>query len=756
MQEPVLHADFETASACDLRSAGVYRYVEHPTTRIWLLGWRIGDEGPIERWYPGQAAPARLIQHVARGGIVAAHGANFERVVWNGLLRRYDPSFPLLNAEQMTCTMARALAIGLPAGLDDIAAILKVDQRKDETGAALMKRMARPRSTMECPLCDDGCELCTAGTIYTWWDDPVRLGRLSEYCDQDVRTETAIDARLPPLSEAEREVWLWDQRLNDRGIQIDLDAVEKMQKVVDRAKHRLDRELTDITDGRVKRCSDAGALRAWITDQGIECASIAVEEQEGLIAAAKAAGLSNVVRAIEIRREAAKASTSKLAAMLHCVQEDGRVRGQLFYHGASSGRWAGRLIQPQNLYRIDPEEDGEGTSDTIQIVKETEKPDDALDLIEMLVGPPLVWAAKSMRQMFVGSEGTLLRGGDLSNIEGRLAAWVADEEWKLAAFRAYDAGLGPDLYKVAYAKSFGKGPEDVTSSERQVGKVQELALGYQGSTGALVKMSVDKKTGKNRLPQITATVRSVADAAVWDRMRRAYEVAPAMTRHGLDQDSWCACRIVTSSWRHANGRIMQSWWDVQDAAVAAMASPTEIVPVLNGRVRYLFNRGVLWCSLPSGRTIGYQEARLKTQKQYVYQSLDGQQKVAFDTQDQAHDHIAVQRGLLAFSHERTRHVVLYSGYEGEKKRWTTMSLYGGMQFNHIVQGTARDVIVAHGLEAERAGYAIVLTVHDELLSETPVEGPDAAMLERLMQDVPSFVGGLPLAAKAWEGVRYAK
>ena len=738
MTDRALHIDFETRSAVDLKSAGAYRYAEDPTTGIWCMAWSLGgsDRGI---WRPEDFFPQKIIDHIYAGGRVVAHNAVFERLMWNGplgkLLHR-RVFLPPLFARNMDCTVARCAALAIPSSLGDAGYVLGVTQQKDKEGHANMLVLARPK-TLD-PL--------------VWNDTPERLAKQYAYCAQDVLAEEAIDAKAPPLSPRERAVWLLDQKINDLGIQLDIPLIEAARQVVEAEKARLDRAITNATNGAVTAISQVGRLTAWLVARGHAVPGLG---KEHIRAVQKAiADDPDAAEALAIRLEGAKASTAKLKAMLACVCGDGRARGLLAYHGAHPGRWAGRLIQPQNLYRNDPERDGDDIKHTLPILSAVAEsrmaPTSAARAIRLLTGSSaMTMLAKCLRPMFRARPGHRLVGGDLSNIEGRIAAWISDEKWKVQAFRDYDAGVGPDLYRLAFARSFGGEPSAVTGMQRQVGKVTELSLQYQGSVGAWLKMAANYGV---TAASVVDVVRAAVGPDLWRAMLDSY--AAATDKHRLPQDQWAAVKLIVKSWREAHPHIVQGWWDLQDAAIAAVSSPGAIVPVYGGRVRYLASRGFLWCALPSGRTLAYFQPKIVVGDTSYLDMPDGTRK-RIESMSDADIAAAEAEGALMVRQSRRR--VDYQGYEGERKRWATMSLYGGMQFNHVVQGTARDIMVEGMLEADRRGYPLVLTVHDELLAECKDGFGSPAELEEIMSTVPPWiVGDLPLAAKAWEDVRYAK
>lgn len=660
--------DFETRSTVDLRKAGVYRYFEDPNTEVICMAWRIGD-GEIFLWHPGDEDPFALIEHIVAGGEVVAHNANFERQGWRMLQRTVCPHWPDLTISALNCTMARALALALPGSLDMLGTALKLPIQKDKDGHRLMMQLCKPRSMV------DGSPI--------WWEDADKIERLGAYCIQDVATERAAGAALPHLSANERRVWELDQTINDRGVMIDLHTVERAIEVVGEALKRADERMWWLTDGEVKKCSEVAKIVAWLNRRGVPCESVAKGEIEEIVLSSQIMGDDTAEEVVRLRRAAGKTSTTKYKAMLASVCADHRVRGTLAYHGAGTGRWAGRLIQPQNFPRIDAEKELSDILRIIELLALDQTRGARCDAIEMLVGPAAEWLSKCLRAMLIAGPGKRFVSGDFSNIEGRVNAWMSGEAWKLDAFRAYDAGTGPDLYRLAYAKSFGVDIDAVTKSERQIGKTMELALGFQGGAGAFLTMG--------------------ANMGVHTTEERANELKVA--------------------WREAHPRITQSWWDLQDAAIEAVNAPGITVPVLGTKVQYLAANGFLYCRLPSGRVISYASPKL----------------IWTET---------------ASGHKRVQ--IEYWGVDSYTKRWGPQRLYGGVQSNNVVQGTARDLMVEAMFRAEDAGYPIVLTVHDELLSEVDEGFGSADDYQRIMSVLPEWATGLPVATAAWEDKRYVK
>lgn len=712
------HIDFETRSKTDLRKSGVHRYVEDPSTGVWVLRYRFDDLLPVGEWTPGMPDPVALLEHAANGGVMKAHNSAFERWVWNVVIRRMLPHWPMLTIEQMNCTMARAASVSHPQALGKLGEVLDTATKKDNLGHGLMMQMAKPR------------RFNADGSI-VWWDDEDRLRRLSEYCADDVLTECGVDEKLPPLTDYEVKVWHLDQHINDRGIQIDVVTVEKLVTVVELAKKDADRVMRNLTDRHVSKCSNDKKIIEWISSKGIECTTVKKGEQDDLKFMAELQGQPIVKDVIELRADSKKTSTAKYKAMLNCVCEDSRIRGTLNYWGAGPGRWAGRLIQPQNFPRFDPDNDESHIFNWIAEMAHSGytavEMYDAMTAVYGESGPrsPLRLLSRALRSVICAAPGNKLVGGDFANIEGRVNAWNAQEEWKLQAFLEYDMGIGPDLYKITASGITGKTVKEVTGAERQAqGKVPELACGYQGGVGAFIDMGDTYGVDPY---EVARAVIATANPHQWAEVEALYD--KAKDKNGLQKREWTAIKIVVNNWRAKNANIVQSWWDLQDAAINAVANPGLLVPVT--RVRYYFDGRCLWCILPSGRMICYADAHL-IQEPYEYTDRFGQPQIRM-----------------------RQKVIFYGTKEGQ---WRQLSLYGGLQCENIVQGIARCVMVDRMFAIEDAGYPIILTVHDELLSEVPVSRLDLTdkQYEQIMSTLPTWAEGLPLAAKAWEDGRYVK
>lgn len=665
-----LHIDFETRSALDLKEVGLDNYVRHPSTDVWCMAYAVDDEEP-GLWTPSEGLAGPKVPLGTRPTQFLAHNAPFELAVWNNIMApRYG--WPLLRPEQVHCTMAQSYAMGLPGALEDAALALGLSVLKDAEGRALMLRMARPRRM--------------DGDKPVWWDEPEKLQRLYEYCRQDVRVERELHKRLMPLSENERRVWLMDYQINQRGIRVDVETAKAADRMAGVIKDKCDDAIGRVTGGAVQTANAVAALKDWCKAQGVVVESVAKQELADLLAGGKLPPA--VEKALRLRQESAKASTAKLGAMLSRVSADGRLRGTTQYHGAATGRWAGRGVQVHNFPRDIP------PAATVEKLLALVRAGN-VDAIDLLYGPPMTMISKCLRSFFTASPDTALIAGDFANVEGRGIAWLAGEEWKLRAFREADAGTGPGIYELAYAKSFGVPVESVKdpSPERQIGKVMELAFGYGGGAGAFEVM------GRNY----------------------GVKVAP------IKADEF------KHAWRAAHPRIKNYWYALQRAAVSAVQVPGQVFEAGHpGRVvKYRMAGSFLWCLLPSGRALCYPYPRL----------LEGQYGPEL-TYMKVPSPDAADKGKIVDDPKNA-------------SNWARVRTWGGSLAENVTQAVCRDILVDTMLPMANK---VVLHVHDEIVVEGEKNKAAATRdaMEAMMRAAPAWAAGFPLYAKCKIIARYGK
>ncbi len=633
----------------------------------------------LHSWH-AVTAGSPYLAHVADGGTVYAHNAVFELEVWNNIMVPRH-GWPALKPEQTFCTMAQAYAMGLPGALEDAALALGLHVLKDTDGRALMLRMARPRKTN-----DDG--------THVWWNEPDKLARLYAYCQQDVRVERELHKLLLPLSDRERKVWLMDYAINQRGVQIDIESARAAVTLAEKVKAGAGEQLSAITGGAVTAVTALPALKEWMAAQGVPVDSLAKQEVVDMLAAGT---LDNtlpepVAKALVIRQEVGKASAAKFDVMLNRAGVDGRLRQLYQYHGAGTGRWAARGVQVHNLIRDMPPVDMVET--ILALVRDGQH-----DAIDAVYGPPLTMTARCMRSFFVAPPGRKLISGDFANVEGRGQAWFAGEDWKLRAFIAADNKTGPGIYELAYSRMFHVPVDSVKnpSEERQVGKVSELAFGYQGGVGSFHVMA--KTYGVK-----------VADAQAEE---------------------------FKNAWREAHPKIKATWKQIQAAAINAVRKPGETYECGHpGRTaKYKMVGSFLWCLLPSGRVICYPYPKL----------LEG-------------DYGPVLTYMCVPSpDDRRKGKIIHDPKNASN--WARVGTYGGSLFNNIIQGSCRDLLVDSCLmPLHEAGADIVLHTHDDgniEVDNAKAEGARVAM-ERIMNTPPPWAAGFPLFAKCAVMQRYGK
>ena len=679
--------DLETRSPIPIKR-GVALYATQ--AEIIMCQWAV-DDGPVhvEDLFAGKRPSDEFLQAVADCDELWAHGAEFEQT----LVAACWPMFwPIIPANKWRCTMALARMHGLPGGLDKLSMIFKLGiEGKDTRGRDLIQLFCVPGKK---------------GWKGTPATHPIEWNEFCEYGGLDITSMRAVHRKCPKWNATERmwAIWHLDQATNMEGVAVDLKLCEGAIEATTAAKKRHADQVEDMTLGVVQRATQRDRLLQYLADYGVTLPDLTADTVERRLEDENLP--EHVKELLRVRQQASKASTAKYkrAVAQHVA---GRLRNLLVFCGAlRTSRWAGRTIQPQNFPR--PKHESWEVEQAITAFREKAadlyNPDDVLGL-----------ASSALRGIIVAEEGRKLVVADLANIEGRDMAWIAGEQWKLDAFAAYDAGTGPDLYILSYARAFGLDPRSISKKDprRQIGKVMELALQYYGGVGAFCSMAETYGLDLEQLavegwPSIPKETR-IATQDLWEKAKTRKRT------YGLPEHVWRTCMALVLLWREAHPAIVTFWAQLEQAVKLACANPGKRYPA--GRV--WLDRQANWMRirLPSGRFLSYPAPRAD-----------------FEVHD-----------------------INFLGIDAYTKQWTRISTYSGKLAENIVQGNSADILMDGFLASARAGYKPVLTVHDEIICEPPdsseftVEG-----LAHLMTNSSPWSAGMPLAADGFESYRYAK
>ncbi|MFR9966551.1 DNA polymerase [Corynebacterium striatum] len=542
-----LFCDIESFSLAQLAKTGVYPYAEHPDFELLLFGYSI-DGGPIEvvDLANGQSIPDEVLAALVDPSVVKwAHNAAFERVCLSAWLRTHHPELladGFLGPRQWRCTMIWSAYLGLPMSLDAVATVLKLDVQKDTVGKKLIKQFCTPAT----PSVLNGGKRRNPPSA-----DPTGWARFIDYNRRDVEVELAIHDRLAcfPMPESEWDTYTLDQRINDAGILLDHTLVDNAVGVDEHHRNATLARAQTLTG--LENPNSPIQLKQWLASRGCVLDSLAKAEVDAALDTAT----GEVKEVLELRGDLAKSSVKKYQAMQNVTGSDDRARGLIQFYGAGrTGRFAGRLVQVQNLPRnYLPDLDQART-----LVRTGNL--EALELLHESVPDTL---SQLIRTAFIPSPGHRFIVADFSAIEARVIAWLAGETTTLQAFRE-----GKDLYCETASRMFGVPVEKhgVNGELRQKGKLAVLACGFGGSVGALKAMGA---------------------------------LTMGLAEHEL--------KPIVDAWRAANPHIVQLWADVEEAAIAAITSRQ---PIRLRNLRFSVESGILFIKLPSGRRLSYIQPRL--------------------------------------------------------------------------------------------------------------------------------------------------
>jgi len=540
-----LAIDIETYSSADLKSCGVYKYTEAPDFEILLFGYSI-DGYPVKviDLASGETLPYEALIYLQDpNALKTAHNAAFERTC---IAKHFGIT---LDPDQWCCTMAKAAQLGLPLALGQVTTALGIPEGKMTEG----KKLIRYFSISCKPTIKNGMR-----TRNLPEHDPEAWLSFKEYCAQDVRAEQQVREKISffEIPAVEKQVWNLDQKINDTGILLDPQFVNNAIDFDTVYAERLTREAALISG--LKNPNSVSQLKEWLQEEtGEDIGSLSKETIPTLL---KSVSSEAAKQMLELRQQLSKTSVKKYAAMQKIICADNRARGIHQYYGANrTGRWAGRLVQPQNM----PKNNLKDLELARQLVV-----DGNLDMMEMIYGNVPATISELIRTSFIAKPGHRFIVADFSAIEARVIAWLAGEKWRLDVFATHGK-----IYEASGAQMFKVPIESVTKGSplRDKAKIAELALGYQGGKGALLKMGAIKM--------------------------------------GLTEDELPG---LVTKWRAANKKIVQFWYDVGDTAIAAVENGG--MAESTGKVLFYIRHNILWIELPSGRKLAYQQPKLQEGK----------------------------------------------------------------------------------------------------------------------------------------------
>ncbi len=533
-----LSIDLETYSSVDLAKSGVYRYAEAPDFEILLFGYSV-DAEPVQvvDFACGEKIPKEIQQAILDNNVTKwAFNAQFERIC----LSKYFGIH--LAPDSWRCTMVWSAYLGLPLSLEGAAIVTGADKKKLTKGKELIRYFSVPCK----PTVTNG-----GRTRNLPEHAPEKWNSFKAYNLRDVEVELSIQEKLQkfPMPEEEWNNYILDQQINDRGIQLDLELVKKAIQCDEKVREELTSRLKELTD--LDNPNSVVQMKSWLSEKGLETDSLDKASVKALLKEAP----EHLSEVLELRQLLAKSSVKKYTAMENAVCTDGRARGLLQFYGANrTGRFAGRLIQVQNL----PQNHLSDLEQARRLVRGGH-----FDALEILYDSIPGVLSELIRTAFVPKKGYKFIVADFSAIEARVIAWLAGETWRNEVFATHGK-----IYEASASQMFKVPLEEVTKGSplRQKGKIAELALGYGGSVGALKAMG-------------------------------ALDM-------GLTEEE---LKPLVYAWRNANPNIVRLWWDVDRAVKEAV---TERCRTETHRIRFEYRSGMLLIWLPSGRQLTYVKPRM--------------------------------------------------------------------------------------------------------------------------------------------------
>jgi len=653
-----LWLDFETYCDLDIKKVGLYKYVKHHSFHVWCTGYAINDEPVLIQVYPHIIAKNIDSYLMDNSILIYAHGAEFE---WQ-VLKRLGYNIPL---QRFVDTMALAGTYGYPLQLDKFAKAVGLSHGKDSKGTRLINKLCKPQKrTVRNP----------SGR---WYPDtaPKDFQSLYNYCKQDVKIMRDAVKLLPSdrLTPYEQYVWGHTLMQNERGIKIDKQAVKSIIHALQCFKKESETKLQKITSNQITTGKQVAKIKDFLWNRGVKIPNLQ-KDTINMYLNAENIIIPNICRCVlELRQQLAYSSVAKFEKMINMIENDGRVRGNIAYHVAHTGRWGGRGVQIHNLLR-------EGH----------DNPELVLDrFIESYITAKYFYpnineaASKLVRPVIISNDTTKLCVGDYTSIENVILHWIAGDEKTTQDFRN-----GLDQYKVYSAQRLNISYDEVTKEQRNQSKPDVLGLGYGAGSKALIGVAAGYGV---HLSHVEAQNRV-------NYYRRHYKKIPQL-------------------WRSVYRRAKE--------AIVFKEFRLLITPTI--RLEFKYDNGNLYIHLPSGRFLFYKEVKID---EVWYVKIDNK-KVPFTSE------------------------ISYMGVR--QNQWVRIATHPGMLVENIVQALARDCLAYGLLCVEQAGYPVLASVHDEIISEVP--NTNEYYVEQMcdiMCTKRKWARDLPLSANGWEGHRYRK
>ncbi len=587
--------DLETFSSVNLSKAGVYRYAESTDFEILLFAYSVdGGEVKIVDLALGEIIPKEILEALTDPDIIKwAYNANFERVSLSRLIGL--PTGKYLNPSSWRCTMIWSAYLGLPLSLEGVGAILGLEKQKLKKGKDLIKYFCTPCK----PTASNGNRIRNLPI-----HDLSKWSAFKKYNKRDVETEMAIQNKLSkfPVPKFVWDEYHLDQEINDLGIVLDLKLINNAIEIDDYSRSKLINEMRDLTN--LENPNSVQQLKDWLADKGLETETLGKKVVSELIKTSS----DDLSEVLTLRQQVAKSSIKKYQAMKNAVCSDSRARGMFQFYGANrTGRFAGRILQPQNL----PRNNMPDLSQARELVRTNN-----LEALEMLYDSVPEVLSELIRTSFIPKDGYKFIVADFSSIERVVLAWLAGERWVLDAY-----SRKKDLYIATASQMFNVPIENINKKDplRQKGKVADLACGYGGSVGALIAMG-------------------------------ALDM-------GLTEEE---LRPLVNAWRTANPNIVSFWWDVDRATIKAVRERT--TTKTHGIV-FSYQSGMLFIKLPSGRHLSYVKPRIEINQFgsdcITYEGINGAKKwdriQSYGPKFVENIVQAISRDILCYAMENLRH-----------------------------------------------------------------------------------------------------